>query len=271
MNRIDQAFAELRGQKRGTVIPFITAGYPSLAVTEELLLALDAAGLRVCEIGIPFSDPVADGPVIQHSMTEALKTGVHPADVFAMVRRIRSRIKLALVAMVSFSIVFRIGPRKFIHEAKEAGIDGFIFPDLPLEEAGKISRIAQEEGTTSSLLIAPTTPPERAVQIARACSGFVYVLARTGITGERDQLPEGLADRVAAIRKITPLPIGVGFGIGKPAHVAQVTGVAEGAIVGSALVRRLGDAAGQDPRQAAAAVAEFVIELERGAIGAGRN
>jgi tryptophan synthase alpha chain len=268
MNRIEQAFSDLRAARRGAVIPFVTAAYPSLAVTEELLKALDAAGVRICEIGVPFSDPVADGPVIQASMTEALKTGVKPADIMAMVRRLRPTLKMALVAMISYSIVYRIGPERFIGEARDAGFDGFIFPDLPLDEAEGVGRLVRQAKMTCSLLIAPTTDEQREARIARACSGFVYLIARTGITGERDELPRGLAERVQRLRRVTTLPIAVGFGIGKPEHVAAVTAAADGAIVGSAVVKRLGQTIDMAPAQAAAHVAEFVSQLQQGAIRA---
>jgi tryptophan synthase alpha chain len=264
MNRIEQIFGELRRQGRGAVLPFITAGYPTLETTAAILPAIEQAGVRICELGIPFSDPIADGPVIQASMTEALKHRLTPQDVFTMVKGLRSKVKLGLVAMVSYSIVFRMGVDRFVSQAADAGFDGFIFPDLPLEEAESVSKPVRAAGMISSLLIAPTTSDERAAAIARACSGFVYLVARTGITGERSSLPVGLEERVAKLRKVTDLPIAVGFGIGRPEHVGAVTRVADAAIVGSAVVKRIGEHAGEKPAAIAAAVAKFVGELNTG-------
>ncbi len=222
-------------------MPFVTAGYPSLEAAAETLVALEAAGAGICELGIPFSDPIADGPVIQASMTAALNAGVHVDDIFELVRGVRKRLSMGLVAMVSYSIVYRMGVSTFVKRAAEAGFDGFIFPDLPLEEVAAVTAPVRDAGLISSLLIAPTTPDDRAAAIAKASTGFVYVVARTGITGARADLPEGLTDRLTKLRAVTDLPIAVGFGISKPEHVRTVTSVADAAIVGSALVRVMGD------------------------------
>ncbi len=264
MNRIAQTFTDLKAGGRKAIMPFVTAGFPSLEATAAILPAVDRAGASVCEVGFPFSDPVADGPVIQGSMTEALNAGCTPGKVFDVVRRVRGEVAMGLVAMVSYSIVYRLGVERFIAEAKDAGIDGFIFPDLPLEEAAGVSEKVSAGGLTSSLLVAPTSPPDRAAQIARACTGFVYAVARTGITGASEAAPEGLAQRVAALREVTDLPIAVGFGISKPEHVAAVVAHAEAAIVGSALVKQVDAVKGQPPAQIAERVGAFVAELATG-------
>ncbi len=264
MNRLVQTFAELRGQDKKALMPFVTAGYPSLEATAAILRALDRTGVRVCELGIPFSDPIADGPVIQASMTESLKKDLHVQDTFGMVAALRAELKMALVAMVSYSIVYRIGAEKFIHKAKASGFDGLIFPDLPLEEEAAVSQAVQEAGMVQALLIAPTTPPDRAAKIARACSGFVYMLARTGITGERASLPEGLEQRVSDLRKATDLPIAVGFGIATAEHVHAVTRVADAAIVGSAMVRRITQYKDRPVQEIAEQVGRFAVELSAG-------
>ena len=268
MNRIDRIFDELRSADRAALMPFITAGYPDLDTTAALLPAAQAAGASVCELGVPFSDPIADGPVIQASMTEALKKGVHPRDIFEMVRAQRDALDLGLVAMVSYSIPYRIGVKKFVADAADAGIDGFIFPDLPLEEAPDVNALVADAGLTSTLLIAPTTPDARAVAIAKACTGFVYVVARTGITGERTDLPEGLTARLEKLRGVTELPIAVGFGVSKPEHVAAVTAVADAAIVGSAVVRRIAEKPDAGPDAIARHVGAFFSELHTGLRGA---
>ncbi len=264
MNRIDQIFADLRASKRTAIMPFITAGYPTLEATAALLPAIEAAGASICELGIPFSDPIADGPVISASMTEALRHKIHAADIFAVIARVRPKLKMGLVAMVSYSIVHRYGPAKFVSDAKAAGFDGFIFPDLPLEEADKVCKMVADAGLISSLLISPTTPDDRAAAIAKASSGFVYVLARTGITGERAELPPDLGPRLTKLRSVTNLPIAVGFGISGPDHVKQVTALADAAIVGSALVRKIGAHAAEPLPQMAQHVQKFVAELVGG-------
>ena len=264
MNRIDQVFAERRRAGRPALMPFITAGYPTLDATAALLPALQDAGADICELGLPFSDPIADGPVIQASMTAALGRGVHPSAVFERVASLRDRLDMGLVAMVSYSIVYRMGVERFVSEAAGAGFDGFIFPDLPLEEAGAVTGPVREAGMTSSLLIAPNTPDDRAEAIAQACSGFIYLLARTGITGERADLPAGLGERVRRLRAVSALPVAVGFGIAAADQVRAVTRVADAAIVGSAVVKRITQHADEPPDEIARAVGGFVADLAAG-------
>ncbi len=271
VNRIDQIFADLRAQGRRALMPFICGGHPGPGMTANLLPALEAAGASVVEIGIPFSDPIADGPVIAAAMHEALGRGATPRSVLDEVASVRDRVSLGLVAMVSVSIAYRLGgPQgdfgKFIADARTAGFDGLIFPDAPLEEAGALVDAARREGLTASLLIAPTTPPERMKRIAEASSGFVYLLARTGITGERSESPE-VAARVARLRGWTGLPIACGFGISTPEQVRAVVRDADAAIVGSALVRRVGEAASRGGDAVGAGTA-FVGELAGGLRGA---
>ena len=263
MSRIDTIFNELRGRGGRAIMPFVTAGDPDVETTVEVVKALDRAGASVCELGIPFSDPIADGPVIQASMTRALDGGVKVGRVFDAVRSVRGEVSIGLVAMCSYSIVFRKGLEAFCHEAAEAGVDGLILPDLSLEEAGPAREAAEAAGLALSLLIAPTTPIERAQRIAAASSGFVYIVSRKGITGESADLPPELPERLAAIREATDLPLAVGFGIATPEQVRAVVQQADAAIVGSALVRRIHDAreAGDDP---AAAAERFVAELAGG-------
>lgn len=237
--RIDDIFARLRAEGRTALIPFVTAGYPSLEVTAEVVPALETAGASIVELGIPFSDPIADGPVIAASMHEALQAGVTPGAVFNIVGQLRQATSVGLVAMVSDSIVQRMGPQQFLADAAKAGFDGLIIPDLDLTGAPAVAELAAGHGMTLSLLIAPTTPDDRIERIVGLCSGFVYVLARAGITGERDTTPD-IAARVESVRRHTDLPIAVGFGISEPEHVSAVTELADAAIVGSAIVRRMG-------------------------------
>jgi len=257
---LDSIFRDLRASGRTALMPFITAGYPSLQVTEQVIPVLEEAGASVIELGIPFSDPIADGPVIAASMHEALLGGATPAKIFEMVRRLRRGTRLGLVAMVSYSIVDRHGPGRFVADAADAGFDGLIIPDIDLDAADVIRPIADGHNLSLSMLIAPTTTPARMARLVRLCTGFVYLLARVGITGERADAPE-IAQRVEALRALTTLPIAAGFGISKAEHVAAVTRVADAAIVGSALVRRMG--AARDPVEEAR---RFVSELSEATV-----
>jgi len=238
-NRIDMIFDGLRATGGKALMPFVTAGDPDLTTTIRLLEAAQQAGASICEVGIPFSDPIADGPVIQASMSRALDQGLRVEAVFAAVAEARPRLTIGLIAMVSYSIVHRMGLNHFIERAQSAGFDGFIFPDLPLGEAGPVRAAVGEAGLILSMLIAPTTPIERAEQIAAASTGFVYVVSRPGITGAREALPPELPARLERLRGVTKLPMAVGFGISTAAQVREVVGVADAAIVGSALVAQI--------------------------------
>ena len=255
--RIEKA---LSGGK--ALAPFVVAGRPDVASLGETLAAMESAGASLVEIGFPFSDPIADGPVIAAAMHDALEGGATLAGVLDAVKAARESLTLGLVAMASVSIVSRVGERAFVDRAKASGIDGFIFPDLPVEESGELLSVVEDAGLTASLLIAPTTPPERAERIALACTGFVYLIARTGITGERAEAPD-IAGRVEMLRRATDLPIACGFGVSTPEHVRAVVEHADAAIVGSALVKRIevAIARGEDASEAAGA---FVRELADG-------
>lgn len=258
IGRIDDIFRRTRSESAAALMPFITAGYPSMDVTEQVLPRLEASGAGIVEIGFPFSDPIADGPVIASSMHEALEAGATPRKIFDLVRRVRPTVGLGLIAMVSESIIARMGEEAFVNEAADAGFDGLIVPDIDLEAAGRLKELADGRGLTLSLLIAPTSSPERIARIVAMCSGFVYLLARVGITGESDAAPQ-IDAQVQRVRAATELPIAVGFGISSAEHVAAVTSTADAAIVGSALVRRMGEAG--DP---VAAAASFVSDLAAG-------
>ncbi len=260
MNRIDAIFNDLRASGSKGVMPFVCGQHPAPGATAQVLPVLEAAGASIVEVGIPFSDPIADGPVIAAAMYEALRAGSTPTKTLAEIRQARDAgLSIGVVAMVSVSLVERAGPKQFVASCVDAGVDGFIFPDAPLEEADHLIRIAADAGATASLLIAPTTPIDRAARIAEASTGFVYVLARSGITGERDDAPD-VSERVAALRQVTDLPIACGFGISTQAQVAEVVRHADAAIVGSALVRRMTEAAAQGGSPADAAQL-FVQEL----------
>jgi tryptophan synthase alpha chain len=237
-------------------MPFITAGYPSLEATEQVIPKLEKAGASIIEVGFPFSDPIADGPVIAASMHQALQSGVTPRQIFDVIARVRNKTNLGLLAMVSDSIITRMGPEQFICDAAAGGFDGLIVPDIDVDAAAPIAGLAKIHNLTLTLLIAPTTADERIERIAHLCTGFIYLLARVGITGESQSLDlKNLTARMKQIRQYTNLPVAVGFGISSRAHVQQVLQIADAAIVGSALVRRMG---GPD---AVAAAADFVADL----------
>ncbi len=245
-------------------MPYLTVGDPNLAATGRMLEAVQEAGASICELGIPFSDPIADGPVIQASMTYALDHGLKVGDIFEMVSRQRPKLEIGLVAMVSYSIVHRFGLTKFVQDAKDAGFDGFIFPDLPVEASGPACEAVSKAEMILSMLIAPTTPDDRAAEIAKASSGFVYVVSRAGITGEQAELPPELPARLKKLRAVTDLPMTVGFGISSAEHVRQVVSVSDAVIVGSGMMRRIAEVRDQGEDKAVEVVGTFTKELAQG-------
>lgn len=262
MNPIDSLFQRLRAEKRAAFMPFLTAGDPDLAFTRELLPAVAGAGADLMEIGFPFSDPIADGPVIQASYTRALAHKLKVADVFAALRDTTARPDWSapLVAMASYSLMFKMGPSAFIEAAQKAGVSGAVVPDLPVEEAEELSKLARDRDFKLILLVTPTTSPERAEKVVKACSGFVYVVSVVGITGAREALPTALRDQLARLRTMTDLPLCVGFGVSRPEQVRDLKEIADGIIVGSAVVRKL-EAAGTDRAKGLEDVKRFVAEL----------
>jgi len=238
MSRIDVLFRSARNEGRGLLMPFVVAGYPGLDATEMLLHGLKDAGAAVAEIGFPFSDPIADGPVIAEAMHEALTNGITVDAVFGTAARVRERTDLGLIAMVSESIVHRRGGERFIRQAADAGFDGFIIPDIDLLAADALLPTIDELDLSLALLVAPTTTEARLQEVLRRCRGMVYLLARAGVTGAREDLPDVEA-RVALIRRHTDLPIAIGFGISTPEQVKAATEHCDAAIVGSALVDRM--------------------------------
>ena len=244
MNPIDALFQKLRASRQKAFMPFITAGDPSVEVTTRLIAELARQGAGMVEVGIPYSDPIADGPVIQASYTRSLARGIKLKDIFDGIVKFTSSAEYAtnpvpLVCMVAFAIIHRQGPEAFVVNALRAGFSGAIIPDLPVEEAGAMSRLAAERNFKIIQLVTPTTPRERAVEIAKVSTGFLYYVSITGITGERDRLPRELIEQLRWLRTQTELPICVGFGISKPEQVRLLRDVADGVIVGSALVRQL--------------------------------
>ena len=259
--RLEAAFAAARAAGRKALAPFVTAGDPDVATSVAVLEAVDRAGATLCELGVPYSDPIADGPVIQASYTRALGAGITLEDVFGIARQASARVAMPILAMASYSLIFRRGIDRFVADAVAAGLAGFVVPDLPLEESDELDAACRKAGLALVRLVTPTTPPERAEAIARKSTGFLYCVSVAGVTGARTELPPGLLDRITWLRTKTDVPILVGFGISSPEQVRAVAAVADGVIVGSALVRLVAASAEEPRPEMLSGVGRFVAEL----------
>jgi tryptophan synthase alpha chain len=261
MSSIDKLFANLRSQKQKALMPFVTAGDPDLKFTAAVLKELVGRGCQLCEVGIPYSDPIADGPVIQASYTRALEHKIKLADILATLGEVAPKLAAPLVTMVSYAIVFRHGLEQYVDDVQRRGIAGLIVPDLPVEESAALAKICAARDVSLIQLVTPTTPRDRALRIAETSTGFLYYVSVAGITGERQQLPPELVDNVGWLRGQTELPICIGFGISRPEHVKLLAPVADGLIVGSAIVRRIA-AAAENPRdEVLRDVGQYAAEL----------
>ncbi len=267
MNRIDSLFHRLRAERRKALMPFITAGDPDLATTAALIAEMVARGAQMVEIGIPYSDPIADGPVIAASYTRALKGGVKLGEIFQTLRTLRAETSggpltaAPIVTMVSFAIVHRQGTTTYLDRARDSGVDGLIVPDLPVEEAGELVEQAADRGLSLIQLVTPTTPRDRAIRIAESTTGFLYYVSVAGLTGERREIPPELAGNVEWLRGRTSLPICIGFGISGPEQIRALAPIADGLIVGSALVRRLAEIGHRPKREVVQDIGRFVGEM----------
>ena len=242
MSRIAATFEALRAKGRRGLVTFITAGDPTLARSAEVLLAADRGGADVLEVGVPFSEPLADGPVIQRATERALASGTTLAGVLDMVAGVRPRLKAPVVLFSYANPILRMGVATFADRAAQAGVDGVLMVDLPLEEAEASRTLYQARGIDTIFLLSPTTSDRRIRQAASLGSGFLYAISRLGVTGSRDTVADGAEHIVARIRAATSLPIAVGFGISKPEHVREVGKWADAAVVGSALVNLIAEA-----------------------------
>lgn len=242
-------------------MPFITAGDPDIDFTLEVIRMLDACGSSMIELGIPYSDPVADGPVIQASYTRALDKGLKLQQIFDAVATVSPEVQTPIVSMLSYGIIYRRGLENYVAAAKAAGIAGAIVPDLPIEESDELAKICRREDFSLIRLIAPTTPRERAKRIAEQTTGFIYYISVAGITGERTDLPAELAENVAWLREQTDLPVCIGFGISRPEHVKALAPSADGLIVGSAIVRRIAEAGEKSRKVVLDEIKTYVEEL----------
>ena len=236
MSRIPSAFEVADGEGRAAFIAYLTAGDPSPERTAELVLALERAGADIVELGVPFSDPIADGPINQRAAERALARGTNLAGVLRVAARIRRTSSIPLVLFTYYNPVHRMGLARFCRQAAEAGVDGVLVTDLALEESAPLVAEARKVELDTVFLAAPTSGPSRIAAVARESRGFLYYISRTGVTGNPDDLSSSLAGEVNAVRRETSLPVAVGFGIATPEQVRQVAALADGVVVGSALV-----------------------------------
>lgn len=242
MNRIDQKFAELRKKNQKGFVAYICAGDPDMDATAELSIALEKAGVDILELGIPFSDPLADGAVNQEAAQRALARGATVDKVLKTIQKIRQMgCSLPIVLYSYYNPIFHYGQEKFIRDAKHSGVDGLLNLELPPEEAGDYEREMKKHGLHAIFLIAPTSPEERIEKISGSATGFIYYVSREGVTGERSSMEHSIDSMVKKIRKHSKLPIVVGFGVSKPEHVSDIARIADAVVVGSSIVKRIGE------------------------------
>lgn len=260
ISRLDRTFTALKQQGEKALIAYVMAGDPALQVTEQLVVALEQAGADIIELGVPFSDPIADGPVIQQAAERALRSKTSLRTILPMVKRLRATTQIPLVLMAYYNNIHAYGPERFCHEAAQAGVDGLIVPDMPPDEAGPLKGPAAAAGLQLIFLLAPTSTTDRRTFVARQSQGFVYYVSLTGITGAKLINMADVGKNVEKIRKVTKVPVAVGFGVATPEDAANVAAIADGVIVGSAIVKQI--AAHQQKPDMVKQVAEFVRSLK---------
>lgn len=239
MNRIDQKFIQLKKQNKQAFVAFITAGFPDLSTTGKLVLELERSKVDIIELGVPFSDPLADGPTIQEASAYSLKRGTNLVKILALVKQLRKLTQLPICLMTYYNPVFCFGEKSFVEQALACGVDGVIIPDLPYEEAREFSRYANQKGLANICFISPTSSLKRIKAILKIARGFIYYVSLTGVTGSRKSLSADLKTRLKLIRKLTTKPICVGFGISAAAQVRQLRKISDGVIIGSAIVEQI--------------------------------
>jgi len=242
MNRINKKFKELKAQKKKAFVAFITAGDPSLAMTEKHVLSLAQSGVDIIELGVTFSDPMADGPTIQAASQRALKAGTDLNGILNVVKRIRKTCDIPIALMTYYNPVFHFGDAKLVTQAKKAGVDGLIIPDLPPEEAADLISAARKEDVATVFFISSTTRSVRHRLIIKHATGFIYYLSLSGVTGARTALPRNIKKNVEQVKTLTAIPVCVGFGISQPQQVKEIARFADGVIVGSAIVKKIAQA-----------------------------
>jgi tryptophan synthase alpha chain len=248
VNRIDDKFKTLRSEGRKAFIAYVTAGDPHLAATSLLALGLEASGVDILELGIPFSDPIADGPTIQEASYRALAGKTTLKKIFAMVMRLRTVTDIPIVFMTYYNPVLRYGLKEFFVSCRKCGVDGVIVPDLPFEEAAELRSLAKRYAVAAIFLAAPTSTPERIKTIAKISQGFIYYVSLTGVTGARRELPGDISSKIKAVISVTNKPVAVGFGVSGAKQAAQIAGLADGVIVGSAIVKIISEKKSIMPR-----------------------
>lgn len=236
MNRIEKKFKELKKKNQSALILYLTAGDPDLKTTEKLIFTLEKAGADIIELGVPFSDPTADGPTIQSASMRALKKTFSLTDIFALVKRVRKNSEIPLLLFSYYNPIFKFGEKKAVVEAQKAGIDGMLIVDLPPEESNSLRKFTQKAGLSLVHLATPTSDPERLKLIAKASQGFIYYVSVTGITGARKELPRDIYQHITQIRQVSHLPVAVGFGVSDPTQAKNLAKIANGVVIGSALV-----------------------------------
>jgi tryptophan synthase alpha chain len=239
MTRIGETFKKIKRKGGKAFIPYIMAGHPSLEITKNIVLLFEECGADVVELGVPFTDPLADGPIIQRASESALQKGVTLKKVIAFVKDLRQSTQVPLVLMTYYNPVFKYGEEMFVKDAKDAGVDGVIVPDLPPDEAGNLIRSSKKVSLDTIFLLAPTSTIDRIRKVAKASKGFIYYVPMTGITGSKLLLDGSLELLISEIRKFTDKPVAVGFGVSSPEEASSVAKVSDGVIVGSAIVKRL--------------------------------
>jgi tryptophan synthase alpha chain len=259
-SKLDRTFAQLRQHGEKALITYVMAGDPSLQDTEQLVVELEKAGADIIELGVPFSDPIADGPVIQQAAERALRSGTTLRSILSMVIRLRIRTQIPLVLMAYYNTIYAYGLERFCQEAAQVGVDGLILPDMPPDEAGPLKGPAAAAGLPLIFLLAPTSTVERRTFVARQSQGFVYYVSLTGITGAKLLNLADVEKNVGKIRKVTKLPVAVGFGVATPEDAANVAAIADGVIVGSAIVKQI--AVHREKPDMVKHVAEFVRSLK---------
>lgn len=239
MNRIERKFRQLKKHKQKAFIAFITAGYPNLAVTKRLLMEFSRIGVDIVELGVPFSDPMADGPIIQEASQAALKNKVNLKKILRLVKQARRQVQMPICLMSYYNPIYCFPQDKFVRMAVEAGVDGVIIPDLPPEEAKGFLKTANKSGLNIIFFLAPTSSGERIKLISKVAKGFIYYVSLTGVTGPRQKLPTDITSNLQAIKRNTSKPVCVGFGVSDGFQVKQINRVADGVIVGSAIIRKI--------------------------------
>lgn len=239
MNRIDKKFKELKRAKKKAFIVFITAGYPNLSITEKLIYEFDRIGVDILELGVPFSDPMADGPVIQEASQESLKKNTHLIDILNLVKKSRKNVEIPICLMTYYNPVFCFPDKQFIAKAMESGLDGVIIPDLPPEEGKIFIQQADKAGLANICFLSPTSSLSRIKLISRISKGFIYYVSLTGVTGERNKLPLDIRKNINLIKRYAGKPVCVGFGVSTPAQAKGIRKIADGVIIGSAIVKKI--------------------------------